>query len=149
MNLDFLEKIVAWAQRPEVSLLLRATVKVLVILASFFPGPAYAIMQMVEKAFDGIDKQREQGIEVSLEQKRSYTENIVDVALAEYHGSGSLLPEWWIRQITAAFVGVLGGMRYGEDFTRMQAAELKGYMSSSEDVRNAAKTHAGFKLFGV
>lgn len=146
---DFLDDIIEWSKRPEVSLILKLTVKALIILANLFPEPARSIMQLVLGFFDKFDAQAAKGVNVPLPEKRAATETVVTQTLAEYHGSGSLLSESWVRAMTALFVDVLGSMRYGEDFAKLEQAQIKGYASTSEDLQNAAKTHAALQLFGV
>lgn len=148
MNLDFLDDIVAWAEHA--SLIMQAAVKVLTMMASWFPVVALKIISMVSGFFDLFEKkEKETGEPVPKEEKRDATETIVSEVLNEYHGSGSLISESWIRGFTGFAVFVLKAMRYGEDAVRNEKAVLKGYMSTSEDVQRAANTHAGFKLFGA
>lgn len=146
---DFLEDIIEFSKRPEVSLILKLTIKALIILANLFPEPARSIMQMVLGFFDEFDSRMAKGESVTLTEKRQATETVVASTLAEYHGSDSLLSESIVRAMTGLFVDILGSMRYGEDFVRLEKAQIKGYASTSEDLQNAAKTHAALRLFGV
>jgi len=147
MNLSFLDDIVAWAAGA--SWYMQVIVKVLTWLAAFFPEAAATIVQRVKDFFDLFDKKRENGEEVTRAEKLAATDTIVAEIQGEYHGSDPLISESWIRGFISYCVEVIGAMRYGEDIPRIEKAVLKGYMSTSEDVRNAAETHAGFKLFGV
>lgn len=147
MNLSFLDDIVKWAATA--SWYMQVVVKALTWLAAFFPEAAAKIVQRVTEFFDLFDKKRAEDGEVTREDKLGATDIIVGEIQEEFHGSGSLISESWIRGFISYAVEVIGAMRYGEDTVRQEKAVLKGYMSTSEDVRNAANTHAGFKLFGV
>lgn len=148
MNLDFLDDIVEWAETA--SWYMQLIVKALTFVASIFPEAARMIREMVENFFDLFDKKEaDTGEPVPVEEKRAAADEVADTVAAKFHGSGSLINESWLRYVTNMFVDILGAMRYGEDFARIEKAALKGYMSTSEDVRNAAKTHAAWKLFGV
>lgn len=149
MNLDFLDDLVAYASTA--SIVIKAAMKALLSLVTLFPIVATFIRENVEKWFDVFDQKKAEGADDAvIETLKGVAEgDVIAKTMEEFHGSGSLISRGIIKAIIALFVRVIKAKRYGEDIERNEKAALKGYMSSSEDVRNAERTHPAFKLFGV
>ena len=146
-KLDFLDDLIEFAEGA--SIYIKLAVKALEFLAMIFPDAARAIRDWVVEFFDIFDKETEEGNPPTPVVKSAAEDVVVARAMEEFHGSDTLIQESWARSIANLFVYIIGAQRYGEETEKMEKAVLKGYASTSEDVRNAANTHAGFKLFGV
>ena len=149
MNLDFLNDLVEFAKTA--SIVIKIAVKALTILASLFPAVAIVIRNGVTKWFEIFDTKKAEGVDESvIEQMKPVAEgDVIASVMEEFHGSRSPISKSIIKSMISLYVTILKAMRYGEDERRNEQAKLKGYMSTNEDVINAEKTHAGFKLFGV
>lgn len=146
-KIDFLDDLIEFAEGA--SIYIKLAVKALEFLAMIFPEAAKAIRDWVVEFFDLFDKETEDGTPPTPDIKAAAEDTVVARVMEEFHGSDSLVQESWARSIANLFVYIIGAQRYGEEHAKMEKAVLKGYASTSEDVRNAANTHAGFKLFGV
>jgi len=149
MNLDFLDDLVSYANTA--SIFIQAIMKALLSLVALAPRVAEFVREGVEKWFGIFDQKKAEGVDDSVieELKTKAHADVTASTMAEFHGSGSLISKGIIEAMIKLFVQIIKAKRYGEDVHRNEKAILKGYVSTSEDIRNAENTHAGWKLFGA
>lgn len=149
MNLGFLDDLVSYANTA--SLFIKALMKGLLSLVALAPTVAEFIREGVEKWFDIFEQKKSERVDDSVieELKAKAHSDVVASTMAKFHGSGSLISKSVIEAMIKLFVEIIKAKRYGENIERNEKAVLKGYISTSEDIQNAEKTHSALKLFGA